>query len=132
MQLRRAYNAEDQGDNFTVEKNVVCVNHYHGISLYDAQECTIQDNTCFSRWTDRAQPWIMLGQKKNQAGGNTVRNNLAHSFNFKADAQVKAERNEQVTQAVFDQKLDALRGLIEARFGALHPTAKRLRLEVVK
>lgn len=117
---------------FLVEDNVVCVNHYHGISLYDAQECTIRNNTCFSRWTDRARPWIMLGQKKNQAGGNTVRNNVAHSFNFKDDAQVKAERNEQVTQAVSNQKLDALRGLIEARFGAIHPTAKRLRIEAVK
>jgi hypothetical protein len=79
--------------------------------------------------TDWKLCWIMLGQKKNQAGGNTVRNNLAHSYNFKADGQVRAERNEEVTQAVFDQKLSALRSLIEARFGALHPTAKRPRLE---
>jgi parallel beta-helix repeat protein len=114
---------------FLVEDNVVCVNHYHGISLHDAQDCTIQNNTCFSRWPGRARPWIMLGQKKGQAGGNTVRDNLAHTFDFKADAQVKAERNGPVTQAVFDQKLAVLRGLIEARFGALHPTAKRARLE---
>ena len=115
--------------HFLVEDNVVCVNHYHGISLYDAQYCTIQDNICFSRWADRARPWIMLGQKKNQAGGNTVRDNLAHSYNFKADAQVKAERNEEVTRATFHQKLSALRSLIDAKFGALHPTAKRPRLE---
>ncbi len=50
-------------------------------------------------------------------------------YSFKADAQVRAERNEEVTQAVFDQKLSALRGLIEAKFGALHSTAKRPRLE---
>ena len=115
--------------HFLVESNVVCVNHYHGISLYDAQGCTIRDNACFSRWADRARPWVMLGQKKNQAAGNTVRNNLAHSFNFKADAQVKAEDNEEVTQAIFNQKLTALLTLINAKFGALHPTAKRPRLE---
>ncbi len=115
--------------HFLVESNVVCVNHYHGISLYDAQNCTVRANTCFSRWADRARPWVMLGQKKNQAGGNTVRNNLAHSFNFKADAQVKAEDNREVNPAAFNQRLTALLTLIDSKFGTLHPAAKRLRLE---
>jgi parallel beta-helix repeat protein len=115
--------------HFLVESNVVCVNHYHGISLYDAQDCTIQDNTCFSRWAGRARPWIMLGQKKNQAGGNIVRRNYAHSFGFKADAQVKAEDNREVTEEIFKEKLQALAALIEGKFGAVHPTAKRPRLE---
>jgi hypothetical protein len=115
--------------HFLVESNVVCVNHYHGITLGDAQGCTIQDNACFSRWPGRARPWIMLGQKKNQAAGNTVRNNFAHSFDFKADAEVKAENNQEVTEAVFNQKLSALAASIDAQFGQLHPTAKRPRLE---
>jgi hypothetical protein len=114
--------------HFLVESNVVCVNHYHGISLYDAQGCTIQGNACFSRWPDRARPWIMLGEKKNQAERNTVRNNFAHTYNFKADAQVKAEDNGEVTQTIFNQKLAALSALIDAKFGALHPAAKRPRL----
>jgi parallel beta-helix repeat protein len=115
--------------HFLVESNVVCVNHYHGISLYDAQGCTIQGNTCFSRWPDRARPWIMLGRKKKQAEGNIVRNNLAHSYNFKADVQVKAENNLEVTLAVFNERLRALLAAINDKFGALHPTAKRPRLE---
>jgi parallel beta-helix repeat protein len=115
--------------HFLVEGNVVCVNHYHGITLGDAQGCTIQDNTCFSRWPGRAQPWVMLGQKKNQAAGNTVHNNFAHTFDFKADAEVKAENNQEVTKAVFNQKLGALKSSIDTKFGQLHPTAKRPRLE---
>lgn len=115
--------------HFSVEENVVLVNHYHGVSLYDAQDSTIQDNTCFSRWPDRARPWVMLGQKKKQAHGNIVRNNLAHSFNFKADAEVKAENNQEVTEAVFNQKQAELAALIEKKFGRLHPAAKRPRLE---
>ncbi|MCY2987316.1 MAG: hypothetical protein NTY19_05550 [Planctomycetota bacterium] len=35
----------------------------------------------------------MLGQKQHQAQGNTVQDNLTHSFSFEADAQVKAENN---------------------------------------
>lgn len=104
---------------------MVCVNHYHGISLYDAQGCTIQDNTCFSRWPDRARPWVMLGQKKKQARGNTVRNNLAHSFSFKADSDVKAGNNRVVTEAIFQEKLAELAAFINDRFGAVHPTARR-------
>lgn len=114
---------------FTVENNVVAVNHFHGISLYDAQGCTLQDNACFSPRPGRARPWVMLGQKKNQAGGNTVRNNAAHSFNFKADATVAAENNQEVSEEVFQKRLSALAEIIEGRFGPLHPTAKRPRLE---
>lgn len=114
---------------FVVEKNVVCVDHWHGITLGDAQGCTIRDNTAFSRWSGKARPWVMLGQKKNQARGNTVRGNLAHSFSFKADPEVKAENNREVTEAAFHQKLAELAASIDAKFGRMHPTAKRPRLE---
>jgi hypothetical protein len=115
--------------NFTVEKNVVCTNHYHGVSLYDAQDCTIQDNACFSAAPGRARPWVMLGQKKNQAKGNTVRNNLAHSFNFKADPEVKAENNREVTETEFQAKRAELAAFLSDRFGRIHPAANRPRLE---
>jgi parallel beta-helix repeat protein len=117
--------------HFLVESNVVEVNHYHGISLYDAQGCTIRENACFGRWPGRARPWVMLGQKKNRAAGNTVRDNLAHSFNFKADADVKAENNREVTEAAFEQRMTALRTLIDQRFGKIQPTAKRPRIEPI-
>ena len=116
--------------NFLVESNVVCVNHFHGLSLYDAQGCTIRDNTCFTRSTGRMQPWVMLGQKRKSASGNTVERNYAHSFNFKADAQVKADGNQTVTAAIFDERLQAAMALIEAKFGKTHPAAKRMRLEL--
>ena len=115
--------------NFLVEKNVVCVNHYHGISLYDAQGCTIRDNTCFSRWSEKARPWIMLGQKKKLAYGNTVQNNFAHSFSLKADAEAKTENNQVITEAVYREKLAELAGRIDGQFGKLHPVALRPRLE---
>lgn len=114
---------------FLVESNVVLVNHWHGVTLGDAQESLVQHNACFSRWPDRAKPWVQVGQKKNQARGNTVRHNLAHSFDFKADAEVKAENNRPVTEAEFKQRLAALAAVIDGRFGKLHPTAKRARLE---
>jgi hypothetical protein len=71
----------------------------------------------------------MLGQKSKQARGNTVRNNFAHSFNFKADAEVKAENNLPVTEAVFNERLAELATFIDRKFGPLHPTAKRSRFE---
>ena len=115
--------------HFLVESNVVCVNHWHGVSLYDAQGCTIRDNTCFSRWLDRPRPWVMVGQKKNQASGNTVSDNLAHSFNLRADPAPKAENNQPVTEAEFGRRKAALLAEIESRFGRLHPSAQRFRLE---
>jgi hypothetical protein len=115
--------------NFTVERNVVMVNHWHGITLGDAQGCTIRENACYSRWGGRARPWICLGQKRKQAKGNTVRDNLAHTFNFKADPEVKAERNEQVTEAAFNRRMAELAAEIDTKFGKVHPAAKRPRLE---
>lgn len=118
--------------NFTVEQNVVCVNHWHAVSLFDAQGCRIQDNVCYSRWKDKMQPWVMLGQKKKDAHGNTVKNNYACSFNFKADAEVKAENNQPVTEAIYNQKLAELAAVINKKFGETHPTAKKPRLEPAK
>jgi len=114
--------------DFTVEKNVVCVNHWHGITLGDAQGCSVLDNACFSRWSGRARPWVQLGQKKNQATGNTVRNNFAHSFDFSADASVQAENNQEITEAVYNQRLAELARDIDQRFGERHPTAQRPRV----
>ena len=114
--------------HFTIEQNVVCVNHWHGITLGDAQNSTIQDNVCFSRWPGRVRPWVQLGQKKDQARGNIVRNNLAHSFDFKADADVQAANNRDVTEAAFRHKQAELLATIDTKFGKLHPTAKRPRL----
>ncbi len=114
---------------FTVEENVVCVSHWHGITLGDAQGSTVRGNVCYSRWPGRMRPWIMLGQKKNQARGNTVRDNLAHSFNFKADPEVQADNNREVTQAAFQQRLAELAASIDSKFGKVHPVAGRPRLE---
>lgn len=116
--------------NFTVEDNVVCVGHWHGITLDDAQGSTLRGNVCYSRWPGRMRPWIMLGQKKNQARGNTVRDNLAHTFSFKADPEVQADNNRPVTQDAFQRRLAELAGVIESKFGRVHPVAGRPRLEL--
>lgn len=115
---------------FRVEDNVVCVAHWHGVSLYDAQDSTLRGNVCYSRWPGRMRPWVMLGQKKRQARGNTARDNLAYSFNFQADPEVKAENNGPVTAAQFQQRLAQLVERIDRKFGKLHPVAGRPRLEV--
>ncbi|MBN1418733.1 MAG: hypothetical protein JXP34_08145, partial [Planctomycetes bacterium] len=74
-------------------------------------------------------PWVMLGQKKNRARGNTARRNFAHSFDFKADAEVEAADNRVIDEATFRRKLAELASSIDEKFGAVHPTAKRPRLE---
>lgn len=114
---------------FVVEQNVVAVNHFHGISLYDAQDCIIRDNVCFDRRSGRPQPWIMLGEKKDAASGNVVRNNFAHSFRFDADPNVRAENNQPVNDRIFRDRLERLTRLINDRFGSVHPTANRPRIE---
>lgn len=119
--------------NFTVAGNVVCVNTWHGISLFDAQGCTISNNVVYSRWANREQPWVMLGAKQKVARGNTVCDNAAkNGFNFKSDPEVKAANNGPADEALFLKREAELLARINARFGAVHPVAQRPRLEVVR
>jgi len=115
---------------FLVEKNVVLVSHWHGISLYDAQGCRILDNACYSKWPGPSRPWIMLGTKRDVGGsrGNTVRNNMAHSFDLRADPEVTEEGNVPVKEEVFYQRMRELEAFINGKFGRFHPVAKYSRL----
>lgn len=104
--------------NFVVEDNVVFVDHYHGVSLYDAQGSRIVNNLTYTRWGGAAHPWVMLGQKLGMAAGNVVHDNVAHSFDFAADATVDAANNTIVTPAAAEARLAAQVTAIEATWGA--------------
>lgn len=111
--------------DFLVEKNVILTNHYHGISLYDAVNCKILDNFVKPISDQRMKPWIMLGTKHvGGSAGNVVRNNMATSFNLKADLGVTAANNVPVDDSQFDQRLKELKHEINRRFGEFHPVAK--------
>jgi parallel beta-helix repeat protein len=113
---------------FTVANNVVLNNTWHGLTLCDAQGCTVSNNVVFSRWPNREQPWLMLGAKQKVARGNTVCDNRARAFNLKDDPEVKAEGNKPVTELEFIKRQAELLERINARFGTLHATAQRPRL----
>lgn len=114
--------------NFVVEDNVVFVDHYHGVSLYDAQGSRIVNNVAYTRWTNgNVKPWVMLGEKLSMAAGNYVHDNIAHSFDFDADATVDAGNNVVVAPSVAEQRLTDRLTAIETAWGAtLRDGAHRL------
>jgi hypothetical protein len=113
---------------FQVTGNVVCVNTWHGLSLYDAQGCVISNNVVYSRWSNREQPWIMLGTKKKQVQANRVTGNHAkNGFHLKVDPQVTSADNAPATEQVYEARRAELLARIQARFGAMHPVSKRPR-----
>lgn len=118
--------------DFVVDKNVILTNHSHGVSLYNAQNCLVQDNACYSRWDRGGKPWVMLGSKRNvgPVTGNTVKNNLAHSFNFRADPGVVADNNETVTKDRFYTRFRERAAEINQKYGEIHPVAKLPRVNV--
>ncbi len=118
--------------NFTVQDNVVCVNHWHGITLGDAQKCVIRNNVCYSRWGGKALPWIMIGQKKNQARGNFVSNNFANSFSYKADPAITETNNLKVTSDEFYKREQELLAIINDKYGKIHPVAGLPRLKAIE
>lgn len=115
--------------NFVVEGNVVLTSHWHGVSLYDAQQSTIKGNVVFTRWTDvRLRPWVQLGQKQKQARGNTVVDNYAHSFDLKADPSATERNNKKVTQTIFLARMRGLLKAINRKHGSKHPVSRAPRL----
>ncbi len=111
-------------NNFVVKDNVVRVNAYHGVAVYDGQGCSVTGNVCLAQdAASKSKPWVMLGQKRNLAKGNTVRDNRAHSFNFKADAAVTASNNTKIDPDTFRKRQTAALTLINQQFGKLHPVA---------
>ncbi len=104
-------------------------NHYHGISLYDAVNCRILGNVVKNISEQKMKPWIMLNTKnKGGSSGNTVKNNMARSFNLKADPGVIAENNVPVDEAAFMRRFKAQENEINRRFGEFHPVAKWSRI----
>lgn len=114
--------------NFKVHDNVMALEHWHGVSLFDAQNCLVENNVIYNPWGGRLQPWVMLGSKKNLARGNTVRNNYAHSIRLGADKSVNAEGNGTSTESMLKTRSKQLLNEINEKYGAVHPVAKRGRL----
>ncbi len=69
--------------NWTVENNVIAVDHWHGISFYGARDSKIINNTVLDVNDQRpGPPWIRVGDHKNGSASENVivRNNLATDF----------------------------------------------------
>ncbi|KAA0209552.1 right-handed parallel beta-helix repeat-containing protein [bacterium] len=122
--------------NFTVEGNVINTSHWHGVTLSDAQDCSILNNVCFTQWTEaKLRPWVQLGTKNvGPVKGNRVKGNYAYTFDLKADKDVAAEKNEVVTPEIHSRRQAELLEIIEKKFGAVHPVAafRRLGLERIR
>jgi len=117
--------------DFLVEGNVVNIDHWHGIALYDAQRCTIRDNVVYDEWTDnKMRPWIMLGTKKRiTVKENSVVGNYCNKYVLPKGSTKEAKNNAPCEKSLYTQRRAALLTEIEKKFGKLHPVAKLPRLE---
>lgn len=71
--------------NYTAENNVIMVEHYHGISFYDAQNSRIINNTVLNpdpSTENTFKTWIIFDKKLNlpTTGNNLSRNNIALTY----------------------------------------------------
>lgn len=72
-------------DAWIVENNLVTIDHFHGITLYGARHCRVQNNTVVQppHTIDTNVPWVRLTvqTKTGQTNfDNIIRNNLAAMF----------------------------------------------------
>ena len=113
--------------NFVVEDNVINVSHWHGVSLYDAQGCTIARNTVWNAFENTFKPWVRLDNKLGLADGNTVTDNYAVSFHLD-EPDTTASNNQPSTQAIFDAALTARSQELFTRYSVYHCTSRRHRV----
>ena len=105
--------------DYQVMGNVVDVQAWHGISLFDAQNCTITGNSVFNTTTDRTI-WIMLGEKHKQFKNNTVTGNFSNEYKLKSPGLTQ-DKNEKITAEEFRTTQLAMLKSINEEFGPLHP-----------
>lgn len=81
-------------EDWTVENNVIMVDHWHGITLSGAVNCRIVNNTVVDLNSEKpGPPWIRIGNHKNGtvSSGCIIRNNLTTSIS--AGDGVTADHN---------------------------------------
>ena len=114
---------------FHIEGNVVMTDHWHGISVYDAQECEIINNVVWTEFADvsKARPTIWLGSKKGLAKDNTVKGNYSVRYDLNQPG-TKAADNQAATKAIYEKALVELGRKIVREYGRVHESAQRDRL----
>ena len=110
--------------DFVVTDNVVLVDMWHGVSLYDAQNARIERNVAWTRWGRRRPPWIRLGGTSRNC---TVRDNYACSYKLNQPETV-SENNKLSNEQVFEQALARVHKTICEKFGRFHPVTGTARL----
>jgi parallel beta-helix repeat protein len=69
-------------ENWTIENNLVLVDHPHGITLLGARNCKVLNNTVsrnpLRSASFESEPWIMIEKHKDSRSGNSnvIRNNI--------------------------------------------------------
>jgi len=111
------------------ERNVVLSATWHGVSIYDAQQCRIVGNLCFIDGGTKPHPRIMFGSKRDKVGeGNVASGNRAMDFIFKADPRAAISDNSVPSAADYAARLREARALIDQTFGRIHPVSGLERL----
>ncbi len=115
--------------DFVVTDNVVNVNSYHGISLYDAQNALVERNIVTSPEEAKIKSWMMFGTKIKQSKDNVAKNNYALTFKLKQPGTVE-EKNEKVTPEIYQEGLKRAYKTIVDKYGAKHVAADREKLQI--
>ena len=95
-------------DGWLVENNLVVTNHPHGISLYGARNCRVQNNTVVQPpfHSDSEVPWILITDQSKTGQSNfdnVIRNNLATKLTtWTYDASSVVENNTDIDELTAD------------------------------
>jgi len=113
--------------DFKIDGNVVMTNHWHGVSVFDGQNCQITNNITWSEFGGEMKPWIMLGNKRGKAKDNTVTDNYSTRFRLGQPGTIN-KRNKFSSKKIYKKKYKILSDAINEVYGEYHPIAQRYRI----
>lgn len=86
-------------ENWIIQNNLVIVEHPHGIALFGADSCLIDNNKIipnpFNKYQFESKPWIMIANHKDgrPSHNNTITNNLSSVYNIKDSLSTQRSNN---------------------------------------
>ncbi len=88
-------------DYWTIENNLIFVDHYHGISIDDPVGTVIVNNTIVRPPGSNRTPWIKIYYPEN-AANVIIRNNIAYSYSPSSDPNITKDHNIQLGESGYD------------------------------
>ncbi len=119
-------------DGFVISDNVVNVDAYHGISIYNCRNSVLERNVVWTAPGEKIRSWMYIGGKDPDMANNISRNNYSNKYSYDKKNPPKQENDQISTEKIYNEALEKQFKVICDKFGESHFVADRPRMVIKK